>query len=87
MEVNKDVSSQEIAILDRMHISRVFDVHGLEQIVCELENQLLDMQSDDSSAPNIIIIGNTTHTFSAEITRNKLHGMIQVKNLCVTLIS
>ena len=85
--MNNDVSSEEIAILDRMHISRVFDVHGLDQIVCELEDQLIKRQSVDSSAPNIIIIGNIAHTFSAEIIKNKLHGMTPVKGPCVTLTS
>ena len=71
---NEEPTAQQMAVLDRIQVSRVFDLEGLSQTVSELDGRL--NLEGTKHLLGMIIVDNIAGLVNPEINRDRVHGKI-----------
>lgn len=59
-------------ILDRIQVSRVFDLEGLDQSIAELDDQL-NLEGTNHML-SMVIVDNIANLLNSEINKDRIHG-------------
>ena len=70
--IDEEPTAHQMAVLDRIQVSRIFDLEGLNQTISELDDRLSLEGTKHMLA--MVIVDNIASIVNPEINQDRVHG-------------